>query len=199
MLVKFTVYRSAEWVARERLGAGINVPESVKVDVEISQLSTASREVLLKLGCGSYLDWYDGLRVSQDWTLNRYGSEWSGGKFTVDAYIPTADEIDAEITAAMGRIESKRKTDEAERAERHRAEAEKKAKFAEAKTLLASELAERDNFKSRLSMLSEFLSKVPLDAINETAERIAAEGSASLLEELDDAADCWIVRNRNES
>ena len=205
MNVTFAVYRSAEWVAGQRLACASNVPERMDVEIEIGQLSAEARAVLLKYSGGEYLPITLGLKTDEVYRPNRYAGVGSAGQFRLDAAEPTAEQIDAAILAASALIDAKRAqyiaAEEERRIEREAeaAQAEaKKAKVAEAKTLLAVDLAERDEFKSRLSLLSHFLSNIPLDAIRGTAKRLAGEGAAKILSELDDAADCWVVRNRDE-
>lgn len=111
----FTVRRSAEWLAKRRLALATNVPEDIEVTIDLSELSTEVRGLLLSYRGGEYSPRYHRLDYNSDyrpapWSF--YGSAY----FRADSDSPTAAEVNDAILAAFAQIDAKRLAAEQERA-----------------------------------------------------------------------------------
>jgi hypothetical protein len=181
MNVSIMVTRSQEWIAQRRLESGDNVPEKIKVDVSPAQLSLEARKVLLEAGRGAYPERFDG-GYDQDYQFSYWGN-YGSGPLQVDSDNPSSDQLSAAILEAdtnltflrenhrLGKIEEDRRHEE-----ELQAKLEKEAKLAEARVLLASELALLEAYKTDCYTLSEFLHHIPNDALRGTLKAMA--GSA---------------------
>jgi hypothetical protein len=206
MKIKITVERSREWIAAQRLMTGDNVPESVEVDVEVSELSEPARAILLTAGRGSYPDrWYGAYNESHQWCNGGYYGRCNA---RIDGHAPFTPEalsdaiMDADLRLAEKRDEwkeTKRQRDE----ERERQEAEraaKEAKITEARALLADELAALKQVKADRLILAEFLASIPNDALRGAvkAQAHSAEAVEELCKKLEDASPVYIFGEDEE-
>jgi len=212
MAIQITIERSNKWVRARRLVTGTNVPDRITLEVEPSDLSTEARAALLAWGDGEYRVFTGGFTFNSSFELSHY-STWGRDYPQVDAESPTAAHVDAAILAANERIATKRAEWQTE-LERRRAEAEveqqakaaKEAALSSARELLAGEIAilERHttNALERLVILSDFLCKVPLDALRGTLRKLAHDGQQStidaLQEKVEDAATRYVFTRDEE-
>lgn len=172
MQVKITITRSEAWVRDRRLATGENIPECTAVDVEVQALSLPARLVLLEHGGGAFSP-VTKLTFSQKYTWSRwdlYGSI----PLIVDADAPTLEQIDAALCRAADQLREKRTENEAREAalaaEIEHARQEKEAaarRLAEAREVLADELATKDErikeLRAHRETLSEFLTRIPVE------------------------------------
>lgn len=176
--VKVTVSRSEKWIKEQRLATGENVSGAIEIEVAPANLSKESREILLRVGAGLYPSEFKGwFNSSYEWSLyNCYGKE----HILVDEMVPTVEAIDAAIWQAncnllARRQEWKKEQEEwaAKAAEEERKKEEHKAKLAEAKVLLAADLARAEKLKVERDTLASFLTYVPQDALRGALKAMA--------------------------
>ena len=177
--MKITVSRTKEWVQRERLERGSNVPDSVVAMVDPADLCKQARAALLEAGGGSYCD-IPCLRFNSLYEITPYSGHGTAD-IIVDAEVPTTEQIEDAILDAVDRIADRR--DEAAARE---AEAEAKR--------LADELAQLEKAKRDLRTVAGFLSEIPKDALRGTLKRLASgdEAAASVRKRIEDASPVWI-------
>lgn len=174
MVVKMQVNRSAEWCKEQSLLRGCDVRRDIDIGVEVSDLSLESRRVLyVNEGYSGNLGFNNRYLWTHGWS---YGREY----LLIDSDAPTVAEIDAAILAADERLRVRREEDLVrQKAVQEEAEAKRKskeeheAKLAEARQLLAKELAELEKVKEDRQTLAEFLSRVPDDALRGTLKAMA--------------------------
>lgn len=205
MKINVTIQRSDKWVNQRRIETGENVPQSIVVEIETTDLTIENRARTI-----GYLGSFDNLkslRFDNTYSPNRSEYGYGETKFLIDSDSPTTEEINAAIAIAWIQLEKERVLFLEKEAERNAAreakiaaEEEQKKKLAEARELLKSDLEERDNLKKRLEILGDFLSEVPLDALQGTAKKIAHSDEAieSLKEKIEDASPNWIFSRRDD-
>ncbi len=117
--------------------------------------------------------------------------------------------MDRAITVARLELAGKLRKWQAKQAEKEAAaearEAEKLAAEeakAAARELLKKELGEIESLKDYRATLSQFLSKIPLDALQGTAKRMAgatdSEAVDELREKVESASTEWVFSNRDD-
>lgn len=121
MKTTIIITRSEEFVRAARLATGTNVPEEIEDEVEIAELSPATRELLLDANGGSYRPSYDHIRFDLGYTPS--AGSWHGKiPVRVDSDTPTVDEIDAAIREAFAELARRREEHLAEKAAKEQAE-----------------------------------------------------------------------------
>lgn len=191
MKISISTYRSAEWLAAQTLARGENLSDAVVSEIEPANLSLASRAAILDFAGGKY--------PSQFVSLN-YGET---GQLKIDSDAPSPAEIDAAITAAQERMEresNERAEQEAvEKAERQRKDAERQRKdaaMAQARELLASDLARLEaavkEVEAQRDELARFAAEVPSDAQRGVVKALAEEDggatAAAIQQRIEDAS-----------
>lgn len=145
MQINISIERSDAWVKQQRLDTGENTAQTTQVAVNPAELSRKAREVLL-----TYHNQYTNIAYFGYSREYQPGVHFSFGRerFYCDAMEPTVEEVNDAILAAWQRIAAKRAESERLQAEKKAEEAAKAAlvaeleqKKAEARELLADELA----------------------------------------------------------
>lgn len=200
MKISVTVQRSENWVKARRIETGENVPSEIKVEIETTDLSPTTRQLLLEYKSG----YQDIEKIKYDSTLkpNEYAS-YGYAYIKIDSDAPTPTEIDQAIMAAFAEIKGKRIKWEIEQAEREEAERqeEDKRKYREhelerARILLKDELDSLKGLEAKHELLSEFVSWIPDDACRGALKAMhqdQTEGSLTDLQKRIEDASSWTV------
>jgi len=146
MKCTFTVYRSGTWLRLARHRTGENTPETIRGDVEISDLSDDSRSFLLMYGNGEYPACCDGFYLgwNSDWNPSAWAKRF---RLLGDCDSITGDVIDRVICEAKAwqiyefiAREAEKAAEAARAAEAEAAYQERKAAREAAELLLADRL-----------------------------------------------------------
>jgi hypothetical protein len=190
MKIKVMVVRSDEWVKARRIETGENVESSIRVPVEVSELSQEVRQRLLDYDYkGEYAD-LDRVHFDRDRLPTRYAG-YGYREIKIDSDNPTAEEISQAVLdcfAEIGQERAKWEADQAERAEEERQQAEiekyKQKQLSSARELLKEELDELKETKAKLLLLSEFVGEIPDDACRGALKSLHRKRTAGTLVEL---------------
>lgn len=208
MKIEFRFKRSADWIRAERLRTGENVPETGTVDIDVADLAPSTRELLLAAGNGEYVSPFNYLPAHRETAeISRWAT--TGIALQIDSYADAVTAADFDV--AIGVAEEQRQTLVAERraklAEERRLAAAKAAEeqaIADARKLLADDLRSKDqlidSLRERVSILSEALRAVDLDALRDMVDRTRANQTAESREDdIEGAAEVWIFQERDDA
>lgn len=178
MKITFVITRTDEWLNNKAIKTGENHAKKVDVVVDTTALSEEQRSLLLaqqhdstkfpeRIECIKY--------SSSDYSLNCYGSYSEYLRSSAD--VPTQDDaikafddaIDSIATARADYLMKQAEREEARRKKEEEKAARDKA-YADARELLKSELDELEKVKEYRKVLSDVLSEIETDVINEAIE-----------------------------
>jgi len=195
-----SINRSKEWLHQQQLIKGENLPTRVEVNVDIKRLGNMARKILLDAGRGSYPNKLENLKFNQTFELNDY-SCYGHRDFIIDSHLNdiTVEQVEYAIIDAYSTILESKVEHEKKIADRQAAEAEQKAqqllkaqKLEEAKTLLAAELQQKDDYKQRLDIVSEFLAEIPDDALRVALKARSLNNFEQEKKRIEDAS-TWVI------
>lgn len=165
MKIKFTLARTAEWMAAYAIRTGENAPSEVVVEVDSVVLGEERRKVLVDY-FGLLPDAVGTLMYDIDLEWSRYASYGRCQLYT-QAETPGYDDAIAAFDGALAALETRRAEYAVEQAARDAEDARKKAevealnrRIAEARELLSSELEGMTMLKTYRAILSDVLSEL---------------------------------------
>lgn len=191
MKIKVQIKRSTEWLWNKRIEVGDNVPQYLPVEVDVSNLSSDARAVLLAAGGDEYRDLGPaGITYNAEFKI-RPGQLYGKQALLVDADSPSIEQIDAAILAAAARVEDRRQEEErrmeerlAKRAADEMAKQERERKLEEARNLLKDDLELLERHKAYRATLSDILACVPKDALRGAIRREAEERNGQTVDDV---------------
>lgn len=211
------IKRSDEWVSKQRLETGENVPRVITVDCDPAALSVEARGILLAAGAGEYreellhLAYNDSYEVMYD-NSGRCGSYGHADfEFNADAHELSDAMLSVVIISAMAEVLADKAEGDKRKAEREAARAEKAAadaaeaetkriadeEIAAARKILAKVIQSLENKIEQAGdnnrLLSRLLQAIPADAKRGAIRSMLTEdlndSMESMQQRLESAAD----------